>query len=67
MQPQIIDINYTIANIDEMLRRLIGEHIIISMRLADDIGTVFADRGQIEQVIINLAVNAATQWKVAVH
>jgi signal transduction histidine kinase len=41
-----------------MLRRLLGEDIDIEVHLADDLGSVMADPGQIEQVIINLAANA---------
>ena len=45
-------------NLDEMLRRLIGEDIEVLTVLAGDLGTVKADPGQIEQVIMNLALNA---------
>ena len=48
----------TIADIEKMLARLIGEDIDIQTALADDLGHVFADPGQLEQVLMNLAVNA---------
>jgi CheY-like chemotaxis protein len=47
-----------VGGIESMLRRLLGEDIHIVVRLAEDLGTVEADRGQLEQVLMNLAVNA---------
>ena len=58
LQPEILDLNALIRNLDKMLRRLIGEDIRLELSLADDIYTVLADPGQVEQVIMNLAVNA---------
>jgi two-component system, cell cycle sensor histidine kinase and response regulator CckA len=58
LQPRILDLNAVIRGIDGLLRRLIGEHIELSTSLAGPLGTVKADQGQIEQVIMNLAVNA---------
>jgi PAS domain S-box-containing protein len=58
LEPEIIDLNRVVSGIDSMLRRLLGEDIEIEARLADDAGNVLADPGQIEQVIMNLAVNA---------
>ena len=58
LQPRVIDLNAVVAEMDRMLRRLIGEHIEIELDLAADLGRVRADRGQLEQVIANLAVNA---------
>ena len=43
---------------DKMLRRLIGEDVELRLQLADDAGNVKADAGEIEQVIMNLVVNA---------
>ncbi len=58
LQPQILNLNETISNLDKMLRRIIGEDIEIVTRLAETIPRVKADPGQIEQVIMNLVVNA---------
>ncbi|CCF78223.1 signal transduction histidine kinase and receiver [Wolbachia endosymbiont of Onchocerca ochengi] len=58
MQPKIIDVNSTIANLYEMIKRLIGENIKFTAYYGEDLGMVRADQGQLEQVIINLVVNA---------
>jgi len=58
VKPKILNLNRLILNIDKMLRRLIGEHIDIVNILDDSLGNIEIDPGQIEQVIINLAVNA---------
>jgi PAS domain S-box-containing protein len=57
-QPRVLDLNVVIADLDKMLRRLISEDI--ELRIVTAPGQVFvqADPGQIEQVIVNLAVNA---------
>jgi len=56
--PRLLDVNALIANMDRMLRRLIGEDIEVFSKLGDNLGAVKADPGQIEQVIMNLVVNA---------
>jgi signal transduction histidine kinase len=58
LQARVVDLNSVVAEIEHMLRRLIGEHIELSSELAPDLGRVKADPGQVEQVIMNLAVNA---------
>jgi PAS domain S-box-containing protein len=58
LQPQILELNSLLANVDQMLRRVIGEDIELAMHLPPGLGRVKADPGQIEQVIMNLAVNA---------
>jgi PAS domain S-box-containing protein len=58
VQPAPINVNDVVTGIEKLLHRLIGEHITISTELAMDLGMVMADAGQIEQVILNLAVNA---------
>ncbi len=59
LQPKIIDVNSTIANLYEMIKRLIGENIKFNIYYGRDLGAVRADQGQLEQVILNLAVNAS--------
>ena len=56
--PVPLDLNAVISDLEPMLRRTLGEDIELSMQLAPDLWSVKADRAQIEQVIINLAVNA---------
>jgi two-component system cell cycle sensor histidine kinase/response regulator CckA len=58
LQPQILDLNDVVRGMRRMLQRLIGEDIDLRIELNDPIGSVFADRGQIEQVLLNLVVNA---------
>ena len=58
LQPKLLDLNGIVANMAKMLGRLIGEHIQLSTVLAHAPVKVRADPGQIEQVILNLVVNA---------
>jgi two-component system cell cycle sensor histidine kinase/response regulator CckA len=58
MQPKVVDLNALVADIEKMLRRLIGEDILFATVLHPRAGNVRADPGQLEQVIVNLAVNA---------
>jgi PAS domain S-box-containing protein len=58
MTPEVLDLNNLITNLQKMLRRLIGEDINLSTNLAPDLWLVKADPGQIEQVLLNLAVNS---------
>jgi PAS domain S-box-containing protein len=58
LSPRLIDLNNVMLNLDSMLRRLIGEDIEVLSVPARDLGTVKADPGQIEQVLMNLALNA---------
>jgi PAS domain S-box-containing protein len=58
LQPEVLDLNVVVAEMDKMLRRLIGENISLATVLAPDLGRVRADPNQIEQVLVNLAVNA---------
>jgi signal transduction histidine kinase len=58
LQPERVDLNQVLTDMDSMLRRLIGEDIEVAWAPAPDLGLVMADRGQIEQVLMNLAINA---------
>ena len=58
MQPRVINLNAVIAQTEKMLRRLIGEDIELVISLDRDAGNIKADPNQIEQAIVNLAVNA---------
>src|SRR4051794_2218475 len=58
LQPRILDLNATVSDMDMMLRRLIGEDVELVTMLGTELAPVRADPTQIEQVIINLAVNA---------
>jgi signal transduction histidine kinase/ligand-binding sensor domain-containing protein len=58
IRPDAIDLNAVVADIQRMLRRLIGEDIDLVFRAGPSLHRTLADRGQIEQVIVNLAVNA---------
>jgi PAS domain S-box-containing protein len=58
LSPQVINLNDIVLNLDSLLRRLIGEDIEVMTVPANDIGMVKADPGQIEQVIMNLALNS---------
>ncbi|MBI4376515.1 MAG: response regulator [Elusimicrobia bacterium] len=58
LEVRVLDLNAVVASMDRLLRRLIGEDIELTMAAGNDLGRIKADQGQIEQVIMNLAVNA---------
>jgi len=58
IEPRRINLNELIVNLNKMLRRLIGEDIKLVTQTAPDLGQIKADPGQIEQVLLNLVVNA---------
>ncbi len=58
MEYKVFDINILIENLNKMLYRVIGEDIKVITHLADDLWNLYADQGTIEQVLMNLAVNA---------
>jgi two-component system cell cycle sensor histidine kinase/response regulator CckA len=58
IQPKLLDLNLIVSDIRVMLGRLIGEDVTIVLDLAPAIAPVNADRGQMEQIVLNLAVNA---------
>jgi len=57
-QPEPVDLNMIVARLDRMLRRIIGEDIELTVSMAPQLGRVRADAGQLEQVLLNLVVNA---------
>jgi two-component system, cell cycle sensor histidine kinase and response regulator CckA len=58
LQPAVVDLNRLVTDIGKLLRRLIGEDVELVLARAPDLGAVRVDAGQIEQVLVNLAVNA---------
>ena len=58
LQPKMLDLNELVANMEKMLHRLIGEDVELRAVFGAELGVVKADPGQIEQVIVNLVVNA---------
>jgi two-component system, cell cycle sensor histidine kinase and response regulator CckA len=58
LQPKVLDLNLLVADMEKMLRRLIGENIDLSTVLEPELAHIKADVGQIEQVVMNLVVNA---------
>jgi PAS domain S-box-containing protein len=58
LQPKVIDLGEILAGMQKMLRRLLGEDVDLALLPAVGLGRVLADPGQIEQVVMNLAVNA---------
>src|SRR5690606_31718026 len=58
LQPVVLDLNTVVHDLEKMLGRLISEDIDLKCKLSEDLGAVRADPGQIEQVIMNLVINA---------
>ena len=58
IQPKSIDLNHVITNLEKMLRRVMGEDIVLKTRLSPELHSVKADPNQMEQVLINLVANA---------
>jgi CheY-like chemotaxis protein len=58
IQPAVLNLNDVVTDVEHLLVRTLGEHIELITDLADGLNPVLADRGQIEQVLVNLAVNA---------
>jgi nitrogen-specific signal transduction histidine kinase len=71
LRPSVVDLNAVISNLQKMLRRLISEDIELAVSLAPELGRVRIDPGQLEQVLLNLAVNARDAMprggKLAIH
>ena len=58
LQPEVLDLNGVLDALQRMLRRVIGENVALKLELEPGLRPVLADRGQIEQVLLNLAINA---------
>ena len=58
LQPTLLDLNSVVSEMERMLLRVLGEDIVLETRLDPDLGFVRADHGQLEQVLMNLVVNA---------
>jgi PAS domain S-box-containing protein len=58
VQPQVISVNETVAQVQELLRRSLGEQVTMDVRLSPQVSMVRMDPGQLEQVVVNLCVNA---------
>ena len=58
IEPTLLDLNVVVAGMQAMLGRLIGEDVKVVVALRPDLALVTADRGQVEQIVMNLAVNA---------
>jgi signal transduction histidine kinase len=57
-ETKVLDLNHILTNLNKMLRRALGENIELVTQLPADLGRLKADPGQIEQVVVNLAINA---------
>ena len=67
VRPKVLDVNRVVSGVEEMLRRTIGEQVELVASLADDLWPILADPGQLEQVLVNLAVNARDAMPAGRH
>ncbi len=58
LQPRVMNVNHVIGDVEKMLRRIIGEDVELHTSLAPDLAMIHADPGQLEQILMNLVVNA---------
>jgi signal transduction histidine kinase len=58
LKPEVLNLGRVVANLEEMLKRLLGDHITLEMKAAPGLPPVHADLGMMEQVVLNLSVNA---------
>lgn len=58
LEPRVLNPNNVITDVEKMLRRVLGENIQLSLSLSDSVGAVWADPGQMELILLNLAVNS---------
>jgi two-component system, cell cycle sensor histidine kinase and response regulator CckA len=57
LQQRVLDLNQVVSDLAPMLQRIIGENVLLEVRMHPHLGRTLADRGQVEQIIVNLAVN----------
>jgi two-component system cell cycle sensor histidine kinase/response regulator CckA len=67
IEPRVIRVNEVVSQIEKMLHRLLGEDIQLTLDFADDVGHIKADPNQLEQAIVNLAVNARDAMPAGGH
>jgi PAS domain S-box-containing protein len=58
VQPEVVDVNDVVSDVEQLLRRTLGEHVELNSTLATNLRPVLIDPGQLEQILVNLAVNA---------
>jgi two-component system, cell cycle sensor histidine kinase and response regulator CckA len=58
VRPDVLDVNHVVGDMQKLLARTLGEDVELTVTLDDSIGAIHADQGQVEQVLMNLAVNA---------
>ncbi len=58
VQPEVVDVNDVVSDVEQLLRRTLGEHVALNSNLAINLHPVLIDPGQLEQILVNLAVNA---------
>jgi hypothetical protein len=58
VQPEVVDVNFVVEGIEQLLRRTLGEHVELRSELSEEPRRVLIDPGQLEQILVNLAVNA---------
>jgi PAS domain S-box-containing protein len=58
LRPEVLDVNGVVSGVEKMLRRSLGEDHVLELKLTPGVGEIRADRGQLEQVLINLTLNA---------
>jgi hypothetical protein len=58
VQPEVVDVNAVVTDVERLLERTLGEHIELRSRLATGLRSVLIDPGRLEQILVNLAVNA---------
>jgi PAS domain S-box-containing protein len=58
VQPEVVDVNDIVSDVEQLLRRTLGEHVELNSNLTINLRSVLIDPGQLEQILVNLAVNA---------